>query len=170
MKKFIVLFVLVTLVILSPLWSADGGKDSSFGLGLNLGTNIGLAIRADMGDFDIVADVGMTTFRLNQDTYGPTVDIAASWNYYTIDGGRGLKFDLTAGVGASMIIHLGSYLGTMDLDIIFPLGIEYDFAQLNDNVPILLYLRLLPGVQILTDSALKPNFGFGGQLGAVWVF
>ena len=68
MKKRLVLVALIALCLVAPVFAADNysgvAKKNSVGLGLNLGTNTGVGFRYGMGDFDILANIGLhhTTF------------------------------------------------------------------------------------------------------------
>ena len=126
MKKRLVILALALVMIVTPVFAIGGvAEDDTVGVGLNLGTNTSM-LRAFEGDF------------------GMSGDVAFSWNYYTIDGGRGLEFPLTLGVGANVDIDFSNDFNT-DFAILFPIGIEYNFAQLNSDVPITVYFRFAQG-------------------------
>lgn len=167
MKKKIVLIALLVLCLAVPAFSATRGvaKNNSFGLGLNLGTVNGVAMRFGMGDFDLLANVGFDVLNISADSWTLTGDVAASYKVYTIDGGRNLQFPITVGISAVPSITFASET-TVNFDVLVPVGIEYTF----DEVPITLYLRLAPGLQVIANTKVEPAFAFGGYIGALWNF
>ena len=172
MKKKIALVALMLVLLAVPAFSATFGgttREDSVGVGLNLGTNTGVALRFGFGDFDVLANVGFDILDAFNGEFKVAGDAAVSWNYYTIDGGRALEFPLTFGVGANVAIDFSNDVST-DLSVIFPLGIEYNFAQLNPDVPITVYFRLAPGFYILQASKVGVDFDMAVYLGAIWNF
>ena len=167
MKKRLVLVALIALCLVAPVFAADNysgvAKKDSVGLGLNLGTNTGVGFRYGMGDFDILANIGLNLFKLNPLTLSG--DVAASYSVYTIDGGKNLQFPITVGAGVKTGFRFGDNFG-FDLSVLVPVGIEYTFS----NVPITLYLRLAPGVQLLKNTKFNVAFDFAGYVGALWNF
>ena len=162
MRKKLVLIALALVLAVTPVFAIGGtARDNSVGVGLNLGKNTGVGLRFGFGDFDILADIGFSIFNFNL-----AGDVAASWNFATIDGGRGLRFPLTIGAGVSAAYDFKT---DFDLSVIFPIGIEYDFAQIS-NVPITVYLRFAPGFSVFKDNNVKIDFDWLGQLGALWTF
>ena len=89
--------------------------------------------------------------------------------YYTIDGGRDLQFPLTVGAGVTSSFHFGNPF-FVNLAVIFPLGIEYNFEQLNPDVPITMYVRLAPGFTLFNGGEFSVKFAFAGYIGALWMF
>ena len=113
--------------------------------------------------FDILANIGLNLFKLNPLTLSG--DVAASYNVYTIDGGRNCKFPITVGAGVSTAMTFADGFG-LDLSVLVPVGIEYTFS----DVPVTLYLRLAPGVNLLKATKFDIGFGFAGYIGALWNF
>ena len=169
MKKKIVLLALVFAMLVTPAFSAGVTRDNSVGVGLNLGTNTAVALRFGLGDFDILSNIGFDLLDSFSGDFKVSGDVAASWNFYTIDGGRGLQFPLTVGAGANVAIDFSNDFST-DLSVLFPIGIEYNFAQLNADVPITVYFRFAPGFSILQNSDANVEFDYGVYLGAIWNF
>lgn len=170
MKKKIALVLLALVLLATPAFAAGGvTRDNSWGIGVNLGNNTGVALRFGFGDFDLLANVGLAAFSLNSNGLGLGGDVAFSWNFYTIDGGADLEFPLSIGLGASTQVHFGDPTGA-NLSVIVPVGIEYDFSQLNSDVPITAYFRLAPGVTILRANKVDIAFDFVAYLGAIWTF
>ena len=169
MKKKIVLVALLVLLILVPAFSATTGssKKGSVGVGANLGTVNGVALRFGMGDFDLLANIGFDAVTtLTKDGWTISGDVAASYKVYTIDGGRNAQFPITVGLSAVPSVTFGNNT-VVNLDVLVPVGIEYTFS----DVPITLYLRLAPGLSVI--EANKPNvgeFAMGGYIGALWNF
>ena len=170
MKKRLVMLALALVMIVTPVFAIVGvAEDDTVGVGLNLGTNTGVALRFGLGDFDILSNLGFSMLRAFEGDFGMSGDVAFSWNYYTIDGGRGLEFPLTIGLGANVDIDFSNDFNT-DFAILFPIGIEYNFAQLNSDVPITVYFRFAPGFSIVQNSKADVGFAYGVYLGAMWNF
>ncbi len=166
MKKILIVLALVCLVAF-PVMAANsyGVTDkNTVGVGLNLGTNTGVGLRFGMGDFDVLANVGFDLLSMK----ALAGDAAVSYNVFTIDGGRDAQFPITVGAGVKSALHFDPV--AFDLGVIFPVGIEYNFAQLNSDVPITVYLRLAPGVNLLTLNEFDPGFTMAGYIGALWNF
>lgn len=109
MKKKIALIAVIFALIMTPVFAAGGvSEDNSMGVGLNLGTNTGVALRFGLGDFDVLANLGFDMLNIFNGDFTLAGDAAASWNFYTIDGGRGLEFPLTVGVGVNTAISFNS--------------------------------------------------------------
>ena len=129
MKKRLVLVALIALCLVAPVFAADNysgvAKKNSVGLGLNLGTNTGVGLRFGMGEFDVLANVGLNNFKFNPFTL--SADASASYNVYTIDGGRNCKFPITVGAGVSTAMTFADGFG-LDLSVLVPVGIEYTFS------------------------------------------
>ena len=107
---------------------------------------------------------GLNNFKFNP--FSMSVDAAASYKVYTIDGGkRNLQFPITVGGGAALAITVAEK-PAIDFSVLVPVGIEYTFA----DVPITLYLRLAPGVQFFKNTEFKMGFAFAGYIGALWNF
>lgn len=166
MKKVLIVLTLICLVAF-PVMAGNSytgvTKKNSVGVGLNLGTNTGVGLRFGMGSFDILANVGINNFSFSPFTL--SADAAASYNVYTIDGGKNLKFPITVGAGAKTSIKFADTVD-FNLGVVVPVGIEYTFAE----VPVTLYVRLAPGIQLLEASKFKIGFDFAGYIGALWNF
>ncbi|MGN0906390.1 MAG: hypothetical protein ACI4NM_04520 [Bullifex sp.] len=166
MKKRIIVIALLVLCLMTPVFAASykGSADKgSVGVGLNLGTNTGVGFRYGMGKFDVLANFGLNNFKFNP--FSMSADAAVSYKVYTIDGGRNLQFPITVGAGGALGLTFGEKVG-IDLSVLVPVGIEYTFNE----VPITLYLRLAPGVQLLKDTSFNIGFAFAGYIGALWNF
>ncbi len=172
MKKKVLLIALLVALLLAPLSAASirgTENDGAVGVGLNLGTNMGVGLKFGFGDFDVLANIGLDSFSLDGNGLGLGGDVAFSWNYYTIDGGRDLQFPLTVGAGVTSSFHFGNPF-FVNLAVIFPLGIEYNFEQLNPDVPITMYVRLAPGFTLFNGGEFSVKFAFAGYIGALWMF
>ena len=56
MKKRLVILALALVMIVTPVFAIGGvAEDDTVGVGLNLGTNTGVALRFGLGDFDILS-------------------------------------------------------------------------------------------------------------------
>ena len=68
MKKALTILLVLAVIAVMPLAAADRrgtSEEGAFGIGLNLGTNNGVGLKFGMGDFDIIANVGLNILRLN---------------------------------------------------------------------------------------------------------
>jgi hypothetical protein len=166
MKKKVFIVLAVVCLLATPLMAANSYKGStdkgSFGIGLNLGTNTGVGMRFGMGNFDVLANVGLNNFSTNT----LSADAAVSYLVYTIDGGnKYIQFPITVGAGGSCAMTFGDDF-SISVAALVPVGIEYTFV----DVPITCYLRIAPGVQILSANDLHIGLGFAGYIGALWNF
>lgn len=165
MKKRIAVIALVILCAAAPMFAASnttGAADrNTLGVGLNLGTNTGVGFRYGYGPFDVIANVGFDFLKFGNGNWALSFDVGASYQVYTIDGGRNLQFPITVGLIAAPGVTFGSS-PSFNLSVMVPVGIEYTF----DDVPVTAYFRLAPGMKIL------PSVGFtcGAFIGALWNF
>ncbi|MDY0287691.1 MAG: hypothetical protein RBR15_02570 [Sphaerochaeta sp.] len=166
MKKRIYPIVLVLLVlILVPVTAApfrsSSASYSKFALGLNLGTNTGLGFqyRANR-DFDVIGNLGLNNFGVSHLSF----DMAANYkvNEFRIDRA---DFDVTVGLGANVGIPLESGQN-INFAVLVPFGIMYHFTE----VPIDVYIRIAPGLQIVENGVVGIDLGFSAFLGALWRF
>ncbi len=168
MKKVLIVLAVLCMVafpVVAKSTTTGVTDKNTVGVGLNLGTNTGVGLRFGMGKFDILSNVGFDLLSLK----ALAGDVAVSYNVATIDGGRKAQFPITVGAGVNTGIYFGDKV-TADLSILFPIGIEYNFVQLNKDVPITVYFRLAPGVKLLDQNEYKPGFDMAAYLGALWNF
>lgn len=163
MKK-IVLVLLAALLVAAPLVAApklnlSKAAKGRFGLGLNAGTNNGLALRFDNRDWDLYLNLGYAIVTAN--SWGFSGEIGAEFPVYDIKGVDGrLHIDVGGQVPlmiASSAFHLG-VLGTAALNYEFP------------KVPIHTFLRIGLGVNMGFVDEFKLFFGSSGALGFVYLF
>ena len=168
MKKRVLIIALLIALILVPVSAASyrgSEKDGAFGIGLNLGTNTGVGLKFGMGDFDILANIGLSNFQVSADRFSLAGDIAASYEVYDVDFGKGHHMPITVGGGVTMGFTIGDQFG-LDLSVVVPVGVSYQIP----DFPMQFYLRLAPGVGIMRNSVVDPYFAFAGYLGALWMF
>lgn len=164
MKKKVLLIALLVALILAPVTAASyrgSEKNGTFGVGLNLGTNTGVGLKFGMGDFDILANIGLSNFQVSADRFSLAGDIAASYEVYDVDFGKGHHMPITVGVGASMGFVFSDPF-QFGLSVLVPVGVSYQIP----DFPMQFYLRLAPGLAVLPEI----NFGFAGYIGALWMF
>ncbi|HHT79768.1 MAG TPA: hypothetical protein GXZ69_00825 [Spirochaetales bacterium] len=163
-RNFLIVLALLALV-LAPVASAplkaSSAAYSKYALGLNLGTNTGLGfqIRANR-DFDIIGNLGLENF----DSSHLSFDVAANYKIAEFNIDRA-EFDVTMGLGANVAIPLSSEQG-FDFSVLVPFGVVYHFTE----VPIDVYFRLAPGLQIVKGNDVGLGFGFSAFLGGLWRF
>ena len=166
MKKSTFLIVVTLLVlILTPVASAplrtSSAAYSKVAIGLNLGTNTGLGFqyRANR-DFDVIGNLGLNNFGVTHLSF----DMAANYKISEFRIDRA-DFDVTMGLGVNVGIPVSSGRG-VNFAVLVPFGIMYHIR----DVPIDLYFRLAPGLQIVEDGVVEIDFGFSAFLGALWRF
>lgn len=166
MKKKVLLIALLVALILAPVTAASyrgSEKDGTVGVGLNLGTNTGIGLKFGLGDFDVLANIGIDNFHFDPFSLGG--DVAVSYEVYDFDFGHGHHMPLTVGVGANMGFVFDNSFG-FSLAVVVPVGVSYQIP----DFPMQFYLRLAPGVGLLDNSQFDPYFAFAGYIGALWMF
>lgn len=170
MKKKVLVILLVLVLAMSTVFAANTKgttAKNSFGIGLNAGTNSGLALRFGMGKFDLQGDVGFALIGK-----GLNVDFGAAFNFANVqfnDGARRIgELAFTTGPMAGLLMKFSPFEIALDIDWV--MAMSYEFAQ----IPLSLYLRLGGGVTLaFVDSKDQPViFGgnFTGALGVLWTF
>ncbi len=166
MKKrtYLIVFALLVMMV-APVASAplrtSSAAYSKFALGLNLGTNTGLGfqVRANR-DFDVIGNLGFNDFGNSHLSF----DVAANYKIGEFNIDRA-DFDVTMGLGVNVGIPLQDSYG-FDFTVLVPFGVVYHFTE----VPIDVYFRLAPGLQIVKDNEVGVGLGFSGFLGGLWRF
>lgn len=155
------ILVLVLVPATSASLKTSSAAYSKYAFGLNLGTNTGLGfqVRANR-DFDIVGNLGLDNFTTSHLSF----DVAANYkiNEFSLDRA---DFDVTMGLGVNVGVPLSTDHG-FDFSVLAPFGIVYHFTE----VPIDVYFRLAPGVQIVKANDVNFGFGFSAFLGGLWRF
>ena len=131
MKKKVLLIALLVALILAPVTAASyrgSEKNGTFGVGLNLGTNTGVGLKFGMGDFDILANIGLSNFQVSADRFSLAGDIAASYEVYDVDFGKGHHMPITVGGGVTMGFTIGDQFG-LDLSVVVPVGALDDVGE-----------------------------------------
>ena len=168
MKKKALVICLLAALLVAPAFAASTAgtdKDGSFGLGLNLGTNTGVGMKFGMGSFDVLANVGLDNFKVSNAGVGIGFDTSCSFQVYDFKIDSQNHMPLSVGLGVSSKFFFGNEF-KFGLDVLFPVGLSYQFPK----VPIELYLRLAPGLQVFKDTQLQLGFGMGAYIGALYKF
>ena len=172
MKKKVLILLVVAVLALAPAAAAQykgASEEGTWGVGLNLGTNTGVAIKYGYGDFDIFGNVGFDFLNLKTDPFRFSigVDVGISYEVYDADFGGGHHMPITVGLMFPMGFIITD--GSMDfnLGVLAQAGLEYQIP----DVPIAFYLRLGVGLDMLFGSSgLEPGPGFSGAIGVMYVF
>ena len=170
-KKAIILLVVAALAI-APAAAAQykGATDEgSWGIGLNLGTNTGVAIKYGYGDFDIFGNVGFDFLNLKTDRFQFSlgVEVGLSYEVYDVDFGGGHHMPITVGLLFPMGFIITDNNLNFNLGVQAQAGIEYQIP----DVPLAFYLRLGVGLDMLFGtSGIELGPGFSGGLGILYVF
>ncbi len=168
MKKRIAIVALLVLCLAAPVFAGStlgASKRNTLGVGLNLGTNTGVGFRYGIGNFDVIANVGLDLLHIG-DGVAFGGDAGVSYQVYKFDLGHGNYMPLTVGLVGVTAFAASDNGVAFDLSALVPVGIEYTFQ----DVPITLYLRLAPGMTIMQNTALDIGFDFGAYIGALWNF
>ena len=154
-KKVLVLLVVAALAIL-PATAADyrgTSKKGEWGVGLNLGTNTGVALKYGYGDFDIFGTVGFDFLNLNIDPFQFSVglDVGVTYQVYDIDLGGKHHMPVTVGfmIPVGFVISEGNGGFNVNLGVVVLAGLEYEIP----TVPLEFYLK----------AGVGPGFKFGGS-------
>lgn len=160
MKKAFLVILLVAVMVL-PLTAASSfsltkASKGAFGVGLNLGTNLGAAVKFDNSDWDLYGNVGFGAL-----SKGVAIEAGAELKVteFKID-----KANFLVNAGLMIPVAVGNNLLTVGA-----LGtgsIVYEFK----DVPLHAYLRVGAGVNIVILPAFKVAFGYSGAIGATWMF
>jgi opacity protein-like surface antigen len=166
MKKVLIALALVVLVLV-PVSAASmdttGVSQSKYAIGLNAGTNSGIGFQYRVNEhFDLIGNVGLNNFSFEK----LAVDGALNFMLTKFEIEEQM-FYVTIGAGAFVGIPLADGYG-VDLSALVPVGLVYSFDE--DVVPIDLYVRIAPGLSILSDGEFDLGFGFSGYFGALWRF
>jgi hypothetical protein len=161
MKKKIVLVVMLVALILVPVTAAStqGAAKTKFGVGLNLGTNEGVAFQYKISNqFDLIANISFGA------VYGYIGgDVGVNFKVADFDWTDGDWF-LTVGVVGTpgVVIPKGDDGAKFYLGAFAPVRLNYSFPK----APWSFYLTLAPGLQIV------PSLGFQmqGNIGAMYLF
>ncbi|MGE4583494.1 MAG: hypothetical protein AB7C91_02510 [Sphaerochaeta sp.] len=157
MKKVLLALILVALVLIPVAAATEGTAQTDLAIGLNLGTSASISGQYRMDNFDIIANLG---FGFLSDYL--SVDGAANFKVAEFDIDKA-HFNVTVGGGAYIGIPLSSGKG-FGLAAIAPVGVVYNLE--NKDVPLDLYLRVVPGLWITPNI----DFYYDAYIGAMWRF
>ena len=118
-----------------------------------------------MGKFDILANYRLNDFEISNAGVGIGFDTSCSFQVYDFKIDSQNHMPLSVGLGVSSKFFFGNEF-KFGLDVLFPVGLSYQFPK----VPIELYLRLAPGLQVFKDTQLQLGFGIGAYIGALYKF
>ena len=167
MKKKVLILLVVAVLAIAPAMAATRGSsdDGSFGIGLNLGTNTGLGMKFGLGKFDVIANIGIDALHIGSNGIGLGGDVGFNYEVYDID----IKGPHHMPVTLGLMIPMGFFFGdpfNMNLGVVLVAGLEYQIP----DVPVLFYLRVGLGVNLLIAPEFKPDVGGAGSLGVLYVF
>lgn len=166
MKKLMIALALIVLVLI-PVSAASmdttGIAKSKYAVGVNLGTNSGIGFQYRMNKkFDLIGNIGLNNFG----THKLALDAAMNFKLteFAIEE---QMFYVTIGAGAFVGIPIQEGY-KVDLSALVPIGLVYSFDE--DVVPLDLYVRVAPGLQIIKDGEFDLDFDFRSYIGALWRF
>ncbi len=157
MKK--ILLVLVVVMLLAFPVTANILQDSDLSVGLGVGDGVFATGRLDLDrTMAVVVNLGFG--------YGPSAKglvIRPQFQYAMSD----LEFDIDVlrfypYFGAALPIGL---TGGFDLSVNAVAGVSYYM----DDMPLELFIELLPGMKLLKSGTFGLGFDFGGGIGARWI-
>lgn len=167
MKKTLAILLVVMLSV-SALYAGLGdsykgaSKKEALAVGINLGTNNGVAVNYGLGKFDLEGILGFGILN-------GTLDAEAAANYKILDLAKELKIDgtmpLTVGFGGGLWAKFGQPF-QMGINALVPVKVSYTF----EDFPVNLYIRVAPGVGIQLVDSVKLSFAIQGSLGATYNF
>ena len=172
MKKKAIILLIVAALAIAPAAAAQykgASEEGQWGIGLNLGTNTGVAIKYGFGDFDIFGNVGFDFLELKTDPFVFSIgaDVGLSYEVYDVDFGGGHHMPITVGLIFPMGFIINDGCLDFNLGIQAQAGIEYQIPK----VPVSFYLRLGVGLDMLFGtSGLDLGPGISGGLGVLYVF
>jgi hypothetical protein len=164
MKKTILIIMIIAAIVLpltaaAPTLNIQKAAKGQFGAGVNLGTNLGAAVKWDNKDWDLYANIGAGYIGSNGFHFQG--EVGAEFPVYQFEI-ENQKFDVN--VGGLIPVGVGSY--GVDLGILATAGLSYDFK----DIPLTMYARTGLGVVLLFSDPVKVNFGGSGAIGAIWLF
>ena len=162
-KKILVVCLLIALVLVPATAASYKGatKNNTLGLGLNVGTNSGLGLKAGIGKSDIIADLGFGA--LNFDF---SIDAAYMYEVASIKLNNHNSIPVTVGGGANVGIDFKSF-DSVNVGVFGMAGLEYTFK----DVPINLYGRLGLGLNLgVEGDQVDAGFGWMLHIGALYMF
>ncbi len=168
MKKALTVLLVLVAIVAMPLAAADSrgtSEEGAIGIGLNLGTVNGLGLKFGMGDFDIIANIGLDVFHAGSKGLALGGDVGFQYEVYDIQIDGPHHMPVTVGLLVPMGFFIGDPFG-MTLGIEAMAGLEYQIP----DVPVLFYLRLAFGVDLVLAPQFDVGFGFSGALGVMYVF
>ena len=157
MKKTLAILLVVMLSV-SALYAGLGdsykgaSKKEALAVGINLGTNNGVAVNYGLGKFDLEGILGFGILN-------GTLDAEAAANYKILDLAKELK--IGGGLWAKF-----SQPFQMGINALVPVKVSYTF----EDFPVNLYIRVAPGLGIQLVDSVKLSFAIQGSLGATYNF
>ena len=170
MKKALTILLVLAVIAVMPLAAADRrgtSEEGAFGIGLNLGTNNGVGLKFGMGNFDIIANIGLDVLHVSNQGLGLGGDVGFQYEVYDIQIDGPHHMPVTVG----LLVPMGFFFGSpfqMSLGVQAMAGLEYQIP----DVPVLFYLRVGLGIDmnVVGGGNFKVGFGGSGALGVMYTF
>ncbi len=168
MKKFFFVLLVVAMAVL-PLSAAEeydltklDYENGRFGIGLNLGTNVALGMMYQVDKVDIIGNVGFGFIGGN----GLAVELGAMYEVYDIeiDGPHHMPITVGALIPLGFRFPDGGF--GMNVGVLAAAGLEYEFPE----VPVLLYLRIGLGLDMIIENGFRLGVGYSGAIGCLYMF
>lgn len=172
MKKILVIALAALLASASVFAAVDADDysgsmvEGELGVGLNLGTTTGVALKYGYGPFDVFTNIGVDFVGLGRhDCFSLGIELGASWEVYDVDFGKGHHMPITVGA----LVPVGLIFDddfTLGLGFLAQAGVEYQIP----DWPISFYLRLGLGLGFDLISDFECHFDGSGAIGALYMF
>lgn len=168
-KKILVLFIVAILAAVPamaddielPFDSVGTSEKGTWGVGLNLGTNLGATVKYGYGIFDIYGNVGLSFIG----GLGVTVEPGVDFVVYDVDFGGGHHMPITVGAMIPVGIFIGNTFG-LNISTLVSGGLHYKIP----DVPVSFYLRLGLGLRLDIMPSFGLGFGYSGAIGVLYEF
>lgn len=161
-KTLLVLLLIVALVMplaAAPKLNIKQASKGALCVGVNLGTNLGVALKWDNRNWDLYANVGYGVVG----AVGIQAELGAELPVSEFKVGNE-TMKVNAGIMAPLYIGVSSSAAYFGVGALATAAVSYEFR----DFPLEVYTRLGLGVGMTITPAFGVGFGYSGALGAVY--